>query len=112
MGRGANARAIERLIRDGLANGVAVRQIAEQIADLPPDPVWGKATSSPTRVAILGLLREGPLSPARAAERLNGPRLGSLAYHFRTLERLAIIEVDHQVQRRGAVERFYRLAAD
>jgi DNA-binding transcriptional ArsR family regulator len=103
--------AIEQVIREGRARKVPSRQIAEQIVALPEDTSWAKAVAHPLRAHILRLLREGSLSPARAAERLEHASLGAVAYHFRTLERLGMIEVTGQRQRRGAIEHIYSLKA-
>jgi DNA-binding transcriptional ArsR family regulator len=108
----AKVDAIERVLRAGHADGLSERAIAEQIAALPDDPIWARAVSHPIRADIVRLLHDGPLSPARAAERLDGARLGTVAYHFRTLERLGVIEVSRQTQRRGAIEHTYRLKLD
>jgi DNA-binding transcriptional ArsR family regulator len=101
--------AIERVIREGRAKDLSDRELAEQIAALPDDPIWARAVSHPIRADIIGLLRAGPLSPARASERLENAPLGTVAYHFRTLERLGVIEVSSRTQRRGAIEHTYRL---
>jgi DNA-binding transcriptional ArsR family regulator len=108
----AKVDAIERVLREGRADSLSDRAIAEQIAALPDDPTWARAVSHPIRVDIVRLLREGPLSPARASERLGGAPLGTVAYHFRTLERLGVIEVSRRTQRRGAIEHTYRLKRD
>ncbi len=108
----AKVDAIERVIREGRADNLSDREIAEQISALPDDPVWARAVSHPIRAEIVRLLREGPISPARASERLENAPLGTVAYHFRTLERLGVIEVSARTQRRGAIEHTYRLKAD
>jgi DNA-binding transcriptional ArsR family regulator len=77
---------------------------------LASDASWARAFGHPLRGEILGLLaRGGPASPARASEELE-VSLGSLAYHFRILKELGIIEVDSEIARRGAIEHVYRLA--
>jgi hypothetical protein len=37
--------------------------------------------------------------------------LGTVAYHFRALQRLGLIEVSAQIPRRGAIEYVYQLTA-
>lgn len=102
--------AIEQLIGDGRARHLSNRQLAEQLLALAEDPTWAKAISNPLRAQILGLLRrEGSLSPSRAAEQLDGDSLGAIAYHFRYLHKLALIEVCDEIQRRGTVEHVYQL---
>jgi DNA-binding transcriptional ArsR family regulator len=108
----AKVDAIERVIREGRATHLSDRELAEQIAALPDDPTWARAVSHPIRAEIIRLLREGDVSPARASERLDNAPLGTVAYHFRTLERLGVVEVANQTQRRGAIEHTYRLKRD
>ncbi len=68
-----------------------------------------KALSHPTRVHILGLLRERELvSPVQLANEL-GLALGTVGYHVRRLEQLGFIELAKQTQKRGAVEHHYRV---
>lgn len=101
--------AIAQLIHDGRAQELSSDEIADQIIALTEDPTWGKAMSHPTRGAILRLLRNrGPTSPARAAEMLDAT-LGTIAYHFRALDKLELVEVCDRVPRRGAIEHIYRL---
>jgi DNA-binding transcriptional ArsR family regulator len=70
----------------------------------------GAAFGRALRGEILGLMGGGePLSAVRASEDLE-VSLGSLAYHFRILKELGIVEVDSEIARRGAVEHVYRLA--
>ena len=107
---GLDAGAVAQLIRDGLARGNSVETIAEQIVALISDPAWARAMSHPTRGAILRLLRRnGTVSPARAVDELDDVSLGTAAYHFRTLQRLGLIEVAEEIPRRGAIEHVYRL---
>jgi DNA-binding transcriptional ArsR family regulator len=105
----ADRDAIERLIIDGRAQDLSSREIADQIAALFDDPGWAKAIGHPLRAEILRALRAGPLSPSRFSETLEDATLGTVAYHFRYLEKLGLVEVHKQIQRRGAVEHIYRL---
>jgi DNA-binding transcriptional ArsR family regulator len=105
----ADRDAIEQLIIDGRAQELSSREIADQIAALFDDPAWAKAIGHPLRAEILRRLRAGPVSPSRLSETLEGASLGMVAYHFRYLEKLGLVEVDRLIQRRGAVEHIYRL---
>lgn len=96
-------------VSDGRARELPGCEIAEQITALFENPSWAKAVSHPLRSAIVALLREGPLSPARPSERLPEATLGTLAYHFRFLEKLRLVEVGERIPRRGAIEHVYRL---
>jgi DNA-binding transcriptional ArsR family regulator len=70
-----------------------------------------RGLAHPTRVGVLRELDAlGVASPRLLADRLNQP-LGAVSYHVRTLRALALIEVIRTVQRRGALEHYYRLAA-
>jgi DNA-binding transcriptional ArsR family regulator len=71
------------------------------------DPRYVKAMSHPLRVRILALLDERPASPVELAKWL-GARLGTIAYHVRTLERLGAIELIGTTRVRGAIEHHYR----
>jgi DNA-binding transcriptional ArsR family regulator len=71
------------------------------------DPRYVKAMSHPLRVRILALLDERPASPVEIAEWL-GARLGTIAYHVRTLERLGLVELIGRTRVRGAIEHHYR----
>jgi DNA-binding transcriptional ArsR family regulator len=100
---------IIEIIADGLAEGAAPTQIAQQIIELSEDPGWARAHSHPTRRAILKFLRaHGSASPSRTARHLDAEN-GAVAYHFRALERLGMIELADKVHHRGAVEHIYRL---
>jgi DNA-binding transcriptional ArsR family regulator len=101
---------IEALLRAGRVNGTPARELAEQIFDLSSDPAWAKATLHPVRAQILQLLRDGPLSPNQASQRIDGYTLGTIAYHFRTLQRLGLITETSRVPKRGAIEHFYALS--
>jgi DNA-binding transcriptional ArsR family regulator len=70
-----------------------------------------KALGHPTRVRILGVLRERELvSPVELSTELGVP-LGTVGYHVRRLEELGFIELARRTQRRGAVEHHYRARA-
>jgi DNA-binding transcriptional ArsR family regulator len=71
------------------------------------DPRYVKAMSHPLRVRILAMLGERKSSPRELAELL-GATLGTTAYHVRTLERLALIELVDERPVRGAIEHYYR----
>lgn len=71
------------------------------------DPKYLKALAHPSRIRILGMLREGQASPLQLSERL-GQSLGSVAYHVRQLHSLELIELVETRPRRGATEHFYR----
>jgi DNA-binding transcriptional ArsR family regulator len=71
------------------------------------DPRYVKALSHPLRVRILALLDEGTASPVELAGWL-GARLGTVAYHVRTLERIGLIELMRETNVRGAVAHHYR----
>lgn len=67
-----------------------------------------KALNHPTRVRILGVLRDRELaSPVELSQELCVP-LGTVGYHVRRLESLGFIELARRTQRRGAVEHHYR----
>ena len=101
------------IIENGRMREASSDEIADEILNLDAteiDTTWAKAMSHPLRAEIVGLLRrEGPLSPVRAADQLDGT-LGTIAYHFRTLDKLGVIEVCDEIPRRGAVEHIYQLA--
>ncbi len=68
-----------------------------------------KTTLHPTQVQILEAtaLRD-QLSPAQFCE--HGGELSRVAYHFRALHKLGLLELAGTAGRRGAVEHFYRLS--
>jgi DNA-binding transcriptional ArsR family regulator len=106
-----DADALQAVIEDGRRRDLSSTQIATSILQLLEDPVWGKAMGHPVRARILRLMREdGELSPVAAFGKIDGASLGTLAYHFRHLRELGLIELSQTVQRRGAVEHRYRLA--
>ncbi len=69
-----------------------------------------KVLAQPLRLRILEALREEPLSPKQAAERL-GEKPTRLYHHFAALERVGLIALASTRQRRGAVERLYQPVA-
>jgi DNA-binding transcriptional ArsR family regulator len=71
------------------------------------DPRYVKALSHPLRVRILAMLQERTASPVELAEWL-GARLGTVAYHVRTLHQLDLIELVDETRVRGAVAHHYR----
>jgi len=102
---------VQRAIATGTPQELSSDEIADQIVALTEDATWAKAMSHPTRGAILRLLRSrGPTSPARSAEELD-ETLGTIACHFRALDKLELVEVCERVPRRGAIEHIYRLKA-
>jgi DNA-binding transcriptional ArsR family regulator len=71
------------------------------------DPRFVKAFSHPLRVRILAMLQERTASPVELADWL-GSRLGTVAYHVRTLHQLGLIELVDETRVRGAVAHHYR----
>jgi DNA-binding transcriptional ArsR family regulator len=71
------------------------------------DPRFVKALSHPLRVRILAMLQERTASPVELSEWL-GSRLGTVAYHVRTLHHLGLIELVDETRVRGAVAHHYR----
>src|SRR4051794_414374 len=63
--------------------------------------------SHPLRVRILAMLQERKASPVELADWL-GARLGTVAYHVRTLHQLGLIELVDETRVRGAVAHHYR----
>lgn len=74
------------------------------------DPRYVKALGHPLRVRLMALLENRTASP-RALADLLGVKLGVVAYHVRTLERLGMVELVKETRVRGAVEHHYRLKA-
>lgn len=75
-------------------------------------PSWriAKALAHPIRSAILDRLAGGAkMSPSELAKALE-LKLPSLAYHVRELEAAGLIVPAGNVQRRGALEHYYRRA--
>ena len=71
------------------------------------DPRYVKALSHPLRVRILAMLQERTATPVELAEWLSA-RLGTVAYHVRTLHQLGLIELVDETRVRGAVAHHYR----
>src|SRR4051794_10647801 len=71
------------------------------------DPRYVKALSHPLRVRILAMLQERTATPVELASWL-GARLGTVAYHVRTLHELGLIELVDETRVRGAVAHHYR----
>lgn len=66
-----------------------------------------KAMTHPLRMKILTRLHGKVASPRQVAAELD-ERLGTIAYHFRYLNDLELIELVRTEPRRGATEHFYR----
>lgn len=66
-----------------------------------------RALAHPLRVEILQVLNEREASPNELMGMLRQP-LGNVAYHSRVLEKCGCIEEVRTVQRRGAVEHYFR----
>jgi hypothetical protein len=104
---------LTEIIRAGRERQLSDDELAGEIFGLlTAGGAWAKTFQHPLRAEIVDLLeREGPMSPVQMTRRLAGDTtVGALAYHFRVLEKHKVIEVDREVQRRGAVEHVYRLA--
>jgi len=72
-------------------------------------PQLAAALSHPTRVALMGVLVEGPVSPREMAVAIDEP-LNNVTYHVKQLRDLGCIELDRVERRAGGrvFERFYR----
>jgi DNA-binding transcriptional ArsR family regulator len=72
-------------------------------------PQLAAALAHPTRVAVMGVLVEGPASPRQMAEAIDEP-LNNVTYHVKQLRDLGCIELDRVERRAGGrvFERFYR----
>lgn len=72
-------------------------------------PQLAAALAHPTRVAVMGVLVEGPASPRQLAEAIDEP-LNNVTYHVKQLRDLSCIELDRVERRAGGrvLERFYR----
>lgn len=66
-----------------------------------------KALAKRERVEALAILAERIASPKELAKE-TGEELSTISYHVRILRECGLIELDHMVPRRGAVEHFYR----
>jgi DNA-binding transcriptional ArsR family regulator len=71
------------------------------------DPKVVKALGHPLRRRILAALDGRVASPSELADEF-GEQIGNLSYHFKTLERLDLIELVETTPRRGAIEHRYR----
>ena len=68
-----------------------------------------KTTLHPTQVEILeATALRGRLSPVQFCN--HGAELARVAYHFRALHKIGLLELAGTAGRRGAVEHFYRLS--
>ena len=68
-----------------------------------------ETTLHPTQVEILEAMAAcDRLSPAEFCS--NGEALSRVAYHFRALKRVGLLEAAGSAQKRGAVEHYYRLS--
>lgn len=73
------------------------------------DPRLAKAFEHPIRIEILGILGEGPSSPARIQRRLDNVSLNLVSHHMKVLKELGYVELMETVTKRGAKEHIYRL---
>jgi DNA-binding transcriptional ArsR family regulator len=73
------------------------------------DPKVVKALGHPIRRRILAALDGRIASPSELAEEF-GEQIGNISYHFKTLDRLGLIELVETAPRRGAIEHRYRAA--
>jgi DNA-binding transcriptional ArsR family regulator len=71
------------------------------------DPKVVKALGHPLRRRILAALDGRIASPSELADEF-GEQIGNISYHFKTLERLDLIELVETTPRRGAIEHRYR----
>jgi DNA-binding transcriptional ArsR family regulator len=110
LGSMMNRDELTAVIGEGRDRGLSNAEIADRILALAEnDATWAKALSHPLRGRILRTLRgQGSLSPVGAARALDQP-VGTIAYHFRQLDKLGFIEICDEIQRRGATEHVYRL---
>lgn len=72
------------------------------------DPRLAKALEHPIRIKMLGILWEGPSSPARIKRRLGDVSLNLVSHHIKVLKELGCIELVETVKKRGAREHIYR----
>ncbi len=68
-----------------------------------------QALGHPTRVQILRLLGDTEVASPNAMSIALEIPLSSVGYHVRRLQSLGFLEIVRRVQRRGAIEHFYRL---
>jgi DNA-binding transcriptional ArsR family regulator len=69
--------------------------------------VYMKGLSHELRVRIFAILCDRVASPNEMAKELE-EGLSHVSYHVKVLREYHMIEIDHEVPRRGAVEHFYR----
>lgn len=69
------------------------------------------AFGHPYRLRILTVMYFAgkPLSPVELAELMHGARLGTVAYHVRTLRDKGLVELTSEARVRGAVKHNYEL---
>jgi len=65
------------------------------------------ALSHPIRVYILEASEFEAVSPSEVAVAIREP-LGVVAYHFRVLDTVGLIELSATAKRRGSIQSFYR----
>jgi hypothetical protein len=65
------------------------------------------ALAHPLRLQILAAAESQTVSPSQLAVELGQP-LGVVAYHFRVLHTVGLIELVATEQRRGSIQSFYR----
>lgn len=65
------------------------------------------ALAHPLRIEILAAAESEPVSPSDLSVALREP-LGVVAYHFRVLHTVGLIELIATERRRGSIESFYR----
>jgi DNA-binding transcriptional ArsR family regulator len=65
------------------------------------------ALAHPLRLQILAAAESEAVSPSQMAVALREP-LGVVAYHFRVLHTVGLIELVSTEQRRGSIQSFYR----
>jgi len=83
------------------------------LAKREPDLVDARLTRAlehPIRLEILGVLNEGPSSPARIQRQLDNVSLNLVAHHMKVLKSLGCVELVETVSKRGAREHIYRIA--
>lgn len=66
-----------------------------------------RALARAERIEILAILTERIASPKELAAE-TGEDLSTISYHVRNLRDCGLIELDHKIPRRGAMEHFYR----
>ena len=69
------------------------------------------ALAHPLRIQILAAAESEAVSPSDLAVALREP-LGIVAYHFRVLHTVGLIELVSTERRRGSIQNFYRATGD